>query len=309
MTLLLLIAFAGAVFGIFIMLKLNITDFSDTIFSALNSNRDSLKSQLKKYNGQKKDNFIKREISEVQNILRITGRSDKFALICTLSLMCSAFGICIALLINNLFLVPVIGFGMLFLPFWYVKLTAVNFKKDMESELETAMSIITNAYLRSEDIITAVDENVSFLNPPTKQIFENFIAQVKYSNPDVVLALRNAKDGINNTFFHEWLDALIMCQNDRNLKTTLTPIVTKLSDMRTVNNEPELILYAPKKEFMMMVVMVIGNIPLIYALNKAWYNSLMHTFPGQIAVAIAGAAIFFSSARVIRLAKPIEFKR
>ena len=39
--------------------------------------------------------------------------------------------------------------------------------------------------------------------------------------------------------FQEWCDALIACQHDRSLKTTLTPIVSKLSDMRVVNGELE----------------------------------------------------------------------
>ena len=44
---------------------------------------------------------------------------------------------------------------------------------------------------------------------------------------------------IDNTVFQEWCDALIACQHDRSLKTTLTPIVSKLSDMRVVNGELE----------------------------------------------------------------------
>ena len=45
-----------------------------------------------------------------------------------------------------------------------VKLTALL--KVIAAELETALSIITTAYLRNEDILTAVEENLPYLNPP-----------------------------------------------------------------------------------------------------------------------------------------------
>ena len=62
-------------------------------------------------------------------------------------------------------------------------------------------------------------------------------------------------------------------------------------------------------EFISMVFLVIGNVPLLYMLNKAWFNSLMNTVLGQIVLAVSAVAIFISTAIVIRLTKPIEYKR
>ena len=59
-------------------------------------------------------------------------------------------------------LAPVMAVGFLFLPFWYVKLTASHYKRDVSAELETALSVITTAYLRTEDIVTAVEENIAY---------------------------------------------------------------------------------------------------------------------------------------------------
>lgn len=104
------------------------------------------------------------------------------------------------------------------------------------------------------------------------------------------------------------VDALKACLYDRSLKTTLTPIVAKLSDMRIVNAELEYMVMEPRKEFITMVVLVVGNIPLLYFLNKDWYHTLMHTVVGQIMLSIAGIIIFVSTAHVIRLTKPIEYR-
>jgi tight adherence protein B len=58
-----------------------------------------------------------------------------------------------------------------------------------------------------------------------------------------------------------------------------------------------------------MALLVVGNIPLMYFLNKSWYDTLMHTAVGQIVLAVCAAAIFISAAFVIKLTKPIEYRR
>ena len=51
--------------------------------------------------------------------------------------------------------------------------------------------------------------------------------------------------------------------------------MAKLSDMRIVNGELENLVFEPRKEFITMQVLVIGNIPLLYWLNQDWYDVLM----------------------------------
>ena len=122
-------------------------------------------------------------------------------------------------------------------------------------------------------------------------------------------ALRELKGKIRNDTFEEWCDALQECLIDRSLKTILTPIVAKLSDMRLVNAELEYMVYEPRKEFITMVVLVVANVPLLSFLNRDWYQTLMTTDVGKILLSITAAAIFFSAARVVRLTKPIEYRR
>ena len=230
-------------------------------------------------------------------------------MICAVSLFLFAIGSGIAIVLGNFFSVPVLGIGFMLLPFWYVRLTQTHFKRDIAAELETALSIITTAYLRNEDIVTAVEENIDYLNPPVLSVFKGFVYRIKMINPDIAAGLEEMKVQLENAVFREWCDALIACQIDRNLKTTLTPIVSKLSDMRVVNGELENMVFEPRKEFISMQLLVVGNIPLLYFLNKDWYNALMHTPLGQIILAICFAAIFISAAFVIKLTQPIEYRR
>lgn len=304
-----LIAGIGFITGAFILLKLSLIEFTNGLFSFITRDSKSIRDEINESARRKKSSFLHREIMEIQDILALTGKSSSFSMICMVSLLLFAIGGSTAILLQNIFLVPVLAVGFMFLPFWYIRLTATHYKNDIAAELETALSIITTAYLRNEDILTAVEENISYLNPPVRNVFMEFLTQIKLINPDVDAALNNMKLKIQNDVFQEWCDAIAACQHDRTLKNTLIPIVSKLSDMRIVNAELEYLVFEPRKEFIIMAIMVIGNIPMMYFLNKSWYNTLMHTAVGQIVLAICAVAIFISTAFVIKLTKPIEYRR
>lgn len=309
MTAIQLLACAGMIVGIFLILGLRPMEFTDSLFACLLRPKRSIREDIKESSGRKKAGIFRREITEAQSVLEMTGRGNRFSVICAISLALFCLGGSIAILLGNFFLAPVMAVGFMFLPFWYVKLTASHYKRDVSAELETALSVITTAYLRTEDIVTAVEENIAYLNPPVSKVFQDFLVQIKLVNPDVGVALRTMRGRIDNEVFREWCDALSDCQHDRSLKTTLTPIVAKLSDMRNVNAELEYLIAEPRKEFLIMVIFVIGNIPLMYMLNKDWYDVLMHTPLGQIILSVTAAVIFVSAGFVVKLTRPIEYRR
>lgn len=309
MTSIQLIACIGMVTGFFILLRLSPMEFTDGVFRRLTSRPKSLKDEINELTHRKKKSFLRREIADTQNILKMTGREAKFPAICAMSLLLFVVGASAAIMLGNFFLVPVLAVGMMFVPFWFIKLTASYYKKNIAAELETALSIITTAYLRNEDIQTAVEENLEYLNPPVKSVFAEFLARIQLVDPDVDAALQDMGTKIDNAVFREWVAALLACQHDRGLKTILTPIVAKLSDMRIVNGELENMVFEPRKEFIIMQVLVVGNIPLLYFLNRDWFNTLMYTAMGQIILAVCAGVIFVSTAFVIKLTQPIEYRR
>lgn len=309
MTTIQLMACIGMVVGFFVLLGITPSDFTEGVFRQITSKPKSLRDEINESTQRKKKFVLRREIEESQNILRMTGREAKFPAICAMSLLLFLVGASFAFLLGNFFLVPVLAAGMMFIPFWYIKLTAAYFKKAISAELETALSIITTSYLRNEDIQTAVEENLEYLNPPVKNAFAEFLTRIKLVDPDVDAALRDLSTKIDNAVFREWVAALLTCRYDRGMKTTLTPIVAKLSDMRIVNGDLENMVFEPRKEFIVMQILVLGNIPLLYFLNQEWYDILMHTPMGQIILAVCASVLFVSTAAVIKLTQPIEYKR
>ena len=309
MTTIQLLACAGMIAGFFILLRLSPMEFTEGVFQRLTSRPKSIRDEVNEATRRKKKSFLRREIAEAQNILKMTGREARFPAVCAMSLLLFVAGAAAAAMLGNLFLVPVLAVGMMFVPFWFIRLTASHYKKNIAAELETALSIITTAYLRNEDIQTAVAENLDYLNPPVRSVFADFLARIKLVSPDVDAALQDMGGRIDNAVFREWVAALLACRHDRGLKTTLTPIVAKLSDMRIVNGELENMVFEPRKEFIIMQVLVVGNIPLMYFLNRTWFDTLMHTLMGQIILTICAAVIFISTAFVIKLTQPIEYRR
>lgn len=309
MTFIQLLACVGMITGFFLVLNISPKELSNGIFSKLTAAPDSIRSDINETTRRKKAGFFRREIAEAQAVLAASGRESKFPLVCMASLGLFSVGACIAIMAGNAFLVPVLAIGLMLVPFWYIRLTAGSFKKDVASELETALSVITTAYLRTENFQQAVEENVRYLHHPVQEVFQRFLTRIKHIDPDMDAALQDMKDSIDNDVWQEWCDAIMSCQSDRSLKSTLTPIVSKLSDMRVVNGELENLVFGPRKEFITMAVLVLINIPLVRFINKDWYQTLTGTLPGQAVIAICVAAIFVSFSFVVKLTQPIEYRR
>ena len=309
MTALLLTACVGMITGAFLIFRISPMDFTLGVFRRLTAGPKSIRDEINETTHRKKPGFFRREISEAQTVLQATGKEERFPVLCAASLLLFAVGAGIAIIMNNLLLVPVLAAGMMFLPFWYIKLTAGHYRKAVTAELETALSIITTAYLRSEDLQTAVEENINYLNPPVYGVFRSFLTRIKHIDPDMDAALTDLKAAIDNEVWREWCDAVMACQADRSLTSILTPIVSKLSDMRVVNAELENLVFGPRKEFITMAILVLINIPLVRFINKDWYHTLVATIPGQMVIAVCLAAVFVSFAFVVKLTQPIEYRR
>ena len=176
MTMIQLIACIGMIAGLFMVLHVSPRELSDSLFSRLTAAPGSIRADINETTRRKKAGFLRREITEAQAVLAASGRADRFPMVCFTSLLCFALGACIAIAAGNAFLVPVLAVGLMLTPFWYVKLTAGSFKKDVAAELETALSVITTAYLRTKNFQQAVEENVRYLHPPVQEVFQRFLA-------------------------------------------------------------------------------------------------------------------------------------
>ena len=308
MTFLYLICFLLLAVGAVLLLKLTPERITGDLMRFV-SPKQTLRDKVLTRKGKKKSRKITVELRRIKDALEQTGKGNQFAVACAASLLLMIVGCVIAIMIDNPFLVPVFAIAFAMIPFIYAKRTVAYYDNHVKEELETALSIITTSYVRTDDIVSAVKENIQYLKPPVKDIFAGFVAENMMISSDVKQSIRHLKEKVNNSIFAEWCETLIACQDDRTLKDTLMPIVTKLTDVRIVNNEIKGMLSSARIEYYMMTGMVVGNIPLLYFLNKDWFNALMFTTLGKLVLAICGLVIVVTAVLMLRFTKQIEYRK
>lgn len=303
-----IIGFILSCVGILFILELTPETITDDIMKLI-SPKQTLRDKVLIAKGKKRSRKLTKELIRIKNALESMGKNSQFTFACTASIMLLIVGCMLAIIIDNYFLIPVFSIAFAMVPFLYIANTMSVYDKHIKEELETALSIISTSYIRSDDIVNAVNENIPYLKPPIKEIFQSFIGDAMMISSDTKTALRNIKDKIDDSIFEEWCDTLIACQDDRTLKDTLLPVVGKLTDVRIVNNELKTMLGEVKKEYWMMVCLVVGNIPLLYVLNYSWFETLMFSLPGKIVLAICGTVILVTAMFMMKYTKPIEYKK
>ena len=308
MTFVFLICFLLLAVGAVLLLKLTPERITGDLMRFV-SPKQTLRDKVLTRKGKKKSRKITVELRRIKDALEQTGKGNQFAVACAASLLLMIVGCVIAIMIDNPFLVPVFAIAFAMIPFIYAKRTVAYYDNHVKEELETALSIITTSYVRTDDIVTAVKENMQHLKPPVKEIFAGFVAENMMISADIKQSIRHLKEKVSNSIFDEWCDTLIACQDDRTLKETLMPIVSKLTDVRIVNNEIKGMLVAARTEYFMMAAMVVGNIPLLYFLNKDWYAALMDTTLGKIVLAVCGLAIIVTAMMMFRFTKQVEYRK
>ncbi len=308
MTIMYVICFILMCVGIGFLLGLTPQRIGDDIGKLLDR-KQSMKEKALTARGKFRRSRILLFLEKMKRALEDTGKGKHFGVACAISLFLMIGGTTIAIIIGNPFLAPVLAIAFAMIPFLYLLKTVDLYEAQIKLELERGLSAITSSYIRTRNLGVAVKENVQKLKPPIKGIFESFLAETSVITSDMKQAIYHMKEKVKDVVFEEWCDALVSCQDDNNLIDTLQPIVARLADMRIVNSELKVMVSEHKREYWIMVLMVLANIPLLYVLNKDWYAALMYTTLGKIVLAVCGAVILFTSFKMMKYAKPVEYKR
>ena len=222
------------------------------------SKRESIRDRIHSLRTGKKKKSLGQKLIYMKDALTAMGKGGRFGFIICLSLILFAVGGVLAVLINNIFLLPVFATAFAVIPFIYVRSSMDAYEKHIKDELETTLSIISTSYMRSDDIISAVKENLTYIKPPLREHFSAFLSDATLIS-NTKQALKNLKKKVDDEIFREWCDALLQCQDDSTLKDTLQPIVAKLTDVRIVNTELSSMMAAVRMEYYTMVGLVVAS--------------------------------------------------
>lgn len=271
--------------------------------------RVPIKKQIELITGEKKANFIVKNFNDAQNILFSNKQSKRMRTVYITSVIGVGIAILVSFILRNIFILPPLAVGLALIPAWSVKIMEARFIRNINDELETALSCITASYMRTDDIVLAIEENLGVINPPVNQAFTLFYNENKLINSNVVYGITKLKGSFESTIFAEWCDAMIQCQNDRTLKATLYPIVQKFTDVKRVQAELDTSMMLPMQNFIIMTVALLLMIPIIASMQPGWMDILVNTIGGKILLSLTIVAVIFGINKAINLSKPIEYKK
>ena len=155
MTSLYIICFVLLSIGAFLLLGLtpeNVTDDIMRIFAPGQTLRDKVLIAKNK----KKSHRITKMLLHTRDALTAVGKSGQFTLTCTASLVLLIAGCIVAVMVDNFFMIPVFALALAAIPFLFARNTIKAYDKHIREEMETAMSIVTTSYIRTEDIVGSV---------------------------------------------------------------------------------------------------------------------------------------------------------
>ena len=240
-------------------------------------------------------NFIVKQLMEIKQILSVYEIPGGIWFVYFGTAVFAFFGFSIGHLLQNYFLSAVLTCAFLFMPIMAVKVYWLYREKQLNATLEPSLNSITSSYLRGNGtFIQAVEENVTQLPSPLKQVFEHFLFEVTYVDSSVADSLEGMKLMIHNRIFHEWIDVLIQSQTNFNMKKNLTKILDKFADMRAVEAEVNTILEDARRSYVLMFVLSITMPFFLCIINQDWKEILLQSTAGKLLIAAFLLGVFSS---------------
>lgn len=293
----------GAIYG----LEINFSSVSKKLGRKKATKEITLKDKVDVLTNSVRANFFKKQFVETSRFLEESGQGEKFRRVKILSVILAFVGAGVGFVFQNIWLVPFLVFIFAAIPFVYVKSLSSKYRRKMGEDLETGLSLITTSYLRNENIVEAIKENFGDLPQSIRGVFEEFCFENEFITPNLNTALNNMKFKINNPIFHEWINALIQCSYNKDVKQILEPTIEKFSILRTVQSDLDVAISQVKLEAILMSVITIGIIPLLKVFNPDWYGILVDTPQGKVSMVLTFLIVAFCLYKIVALSRPLEY--
>lgn len=258
-------------------------------------------------NGKTRESFAGKSFREARNVFETIGQAERYQRQLVVSLLCGMTGFLGGLLLKNLPLAAVLAVGLYFLPLWLSRFSLFRYQRFISDELEISLSLITTSYLRSNDILAAVEENLKSIREPVRGVFTLFCNSLKYVDANAPAQIERMKEQLDNKIFREWCDILILCQDNHLLQAALLPVVNKFAALKQQKEANETRMMQPLRYAAMMTAVVVGFCPLLFMLNRSWFEHLMYSGAGQAVLAGTAIAVFVTINKAVSLSSPISY--
>ncbi len=196
------------------------------------------------------------------------------------------------------------AFVMMPMPYIVLKVRARWYKRNQEELLENSMNLITNSYLSCNDIITAVNENLNKLD--IYKPFAEFVTDITLIDSNVKRALRKLEIKIDNKYFSEWIDILVLSQEKSgDYRFILPAVVQSMNDAKRLQIEADTVMMSVWRDYFTAIVLSFSVIPLLRWSNAAWFEILTTSFVGKLLIFIMLVMTLISAFITLKINKPL----
>lgn len=289
--------------GLFMVFRINPAEIGRAIFSEHDPH--NMRELINQANGKQKTNLFARQFARMRDVLALTGRAEQYRRYCVIALVCAAAGIVAAVMLSNPLLIPIWAATGLFLPPLYVMLTANKYNRLINDQTASALSLVTSAYLRTENLPMSVQASLPVMRGPAKKIFTTFWLQTQYANPNVEHALQDMSGKLNNGVFREWCKTMALCQHDHTKKGMLKPLLRKQDALQAKQIELDGTLHSMVRDNQLMIIFALAGYFLLALVDRAWFLLMFTSRAGKIVTAGVAAAILFDLTRLTKATKSL----
>lgn len=196
------------------------------------------------------------------------------------------------------------GVIMLPVPYIILKIRARWYKRNQEELLENSMNLITNSYLSCNDIIKSINENLDKLDIPKP--FEEFITDVTLIDSNIKRALLKLEIKINNRYFSEWINILVLAQEKSgDYRFILPAVVQSMNDAKRLQIEADTVMMAVWKEYFTSILLSFSIIPLLRWSNEVWFEILVGSVTGKLLILLMLLLTLISAFITLKINKPL----
>lgn len=291
--------------GLFLLLGVRFTDMFMFLYKPFRA-KEIQRRKVEKITG-KKIGFIREQTIQVEQMLITSGNGEQILQFNMASVIMAVIGFLIGLACSSIPLAIVLTIGLALIPLMVVQSRTSEHGKQLGIALESALSSITNAYIRSGDFLGAVKESLSILPEPVRSVFQQYVVEVETINPSQTVALRNMRHKIKNHIWHEWCSIVIQCQSNNTLRVALLGVVERLSVVRQFQVEIDTKVKDTTKEYIFMVCAILICVPLFGLMMPGFWEAITQTLIGQITLAGVLFTVLGTFLWVIKLNKPVTF--
>ena len=284
--------------GLFILMDVRPRDVTDELKKPFE--REVNRKKRIRFITGKKPSAVQRMMEEAVTMLDASGMGEQVSTYRNMAILMAVAGFLFGMVIDNILVSIVLGVGLAMTPLTIIRMRTADYKRMVNEKLEMAMSSVTNSYVATGNLLTAVENVLPMLPAPVNTIFQRFVADMQYVDGNAIRAIQHMREASDNWYWTEWCNALIQCQDDVSLNRTLSGIVERLSESRQIQLEVDTTLRKHMSDYVVTVLLVLGSIPLMGFMIPDWYSMLMDTVPGKITLAVVLATMLITSVWVSR---------